>query len=278
MTGSLSPTAVAAYERDGILFPIRVMSEAEAAEATGQLEAIEAREGGKIGKRTNQKPHILLPALNRLIRNPTILDAVESILGPNLLCWGSGFFTKNVDDGAFITWHQDSTYWGLSSADVISAWVAFTPSTPESGCMRVVPGTQTSDQVLHRDTFAEGNLLSRGQEIAVEVDENQAVDVVLRPGEMSLHHVRLFHGSGPNRSRHRRIGYVIRYIPTSVRQIGPRTTASLVRGTDEYDHFDLEPVPQSESDAAAVAFHANAIDRMNAVLYAGAAKKREHVR
>ena len=222
MTGSLSPTAGATYQRDGILFPLRVISEAEAAEATRQLEAIEAREGGKLGKRTNQKPHILVPALNRLVRNPTILDAVESILGPNLLCWGSGFFTKNVDDGAFNSWHQDSTYWGLSSADVVTAWVAFTPSTPESGCMRVIPGTQNADQVPHRDTFAEANLLSRGQEIAVEVDENQAIDVVLRPGEMSLHHVRIFHGSGQNRSRHRRIGFAIRYIPTSIRQLAPR--------------------------------------------------------
>jgi ectoine hydroxylase-related dioxygenase (phytanoyl-CoA dioxygenase family) len=272
MTGSLDPTAVATYHRDGVLFPIRAMSETEAARATRELEALEAREGGKLSKSTNQKPHILLPSLNRLIREPAILDAVESILGPNLLCWGSGFFIKNVGDGAFISWHQDSTYWGLSSADVVTAWVAFTPSTPEAGCMRVIPGTQTADQVPHRDTFAEGNLLSRGQEIAVEVDENQAIDVVLRPGEMSLHHVRIFHGSGQNHSRHRRIGFAVRYIPISLRQLGPRTTASLVRGVDEYGHFDLEPVPRSDFDPAAVAYHADAVGRLNTVLYAGAAQ------
>jgi ectoine hydroxylase-related dioxygenase (phytanoyl-CoA dioxygenase family) len=271
MTGSLDPTSVAAYQRDGILFPIRAMSEAEAARATRELETLEAREGGRLSRNTNQKSHILLPSLNRLIRDPAILDAVESILGPNLLCWGSGFFIKNVDDRAFISWHQDSTYWGLSSADVVTAWVAFTPSTPESGCMRVIPGTQTADQVAHRDTFAEGNLLSRGQEIAVAVDENQAVDVVLQPGEMSLHHVRIFHGSGQNHSRHRRIGFAIRYIPTSLSQLGARTTASLVRGSDEYGHFDLEPIPRSDFDPDAVAFHADAVGRLNTVLYAGAA-------
>jgi ectoine hydroxylase-related dioxygenase (phytanoyl-CoA dioxygenase family) len=272
MTGTLSPSALAAYRREGILFPLRVLSESEVAEAVRELEIMEDREGGRLSKRTNQKPHILLPALNRLIRKPKILDGVESILGPNLLCWGSGFFTKNVNDAAFISWHQDSTYWGLSSADVVSAWVALTPSTPESGCMRIIPGTHTSEQIPHRDTFAEGNLLSRGQEIAVEVDEAVAIDVILRPGEMSLHHVRIFHGSGRNHSRNRRIGFVIRYIPTSISQLGPRTTASLVRGTDEYGHFDLEPVPKSAFDAAAVAFHADAIDRMNTVLYAGAAQ------
>src|SRR4029077_19544658 len=104
-------------------------------------------------------------------------------------------------------WHQDSTYWGLSTPDVVTAWVAFTPSTVESGCMRVIPGSHLVDQLPHRDTFARHNLLSRGQEVAVEVDETKAQDVVLQPGEMSIHHVRLVHGSNVNRSSHRRIGY-----------------------------------------------------------------------
>ena len=131
------------------------------------------------------------------------------------------------------------------------------------------------DQVPHRDTFDEANLLTRGQEIAVEVDRSKAVNVVLQPGEMSLHHVRLFHGSDENRSGGRRIGYAIRYIPTRLRQLGGvRTTATLVRGEDRYGHFDPEPIPTSEFAPEAVAFHAATIDRTNDVLYAGAAKKR----
>ena len=141
MSGSLDPTAVATYHRDGILFPLRAMSEAEAAGSTRELEALEAPRRRQARARAPTRSPCA--SLNRLIRNPTILDAVERILGPNLLCWGSGFFIRNVDDNAFISWHQDSTYWGLSSADVITAWIAFTPSTPRSGCMRVVPGTQT---------------------------------------------------------------------------------------------------------------------------------------
>ena len=271
MAGSLSAEQVAAYERDGILFPIRVMSEDRAAQAVRDLEVMEARWDGRIPKRRNQKLHMLAPWLNDIVRSPAVLDAVESLIGPDIICWNGGFFTKGAGDGSFISWHQDSTYWGLSHPDVVTAWIAFTPSTPESGCMQVIPGTQTADQVAHRDTFAAGNLLSRGQEIAVEVDRTKAVDVVLRPGEMSLHHVRIFHGSDANKAPHRRIGYAIRYIPTYVKQVsGPRTSAFLVRGTDRYGHFDDEPIPTGDYTPEAVAAYEDALDRLDKVLYAGA--------
>jgi len=271
MAGSLSAEQAAAYGRDGILFPIRVMSEEDAATAMQRLAVMEARWGGKIPKRSNQKLHMLTPWLHDMVCNKAVLDAVESLIGPDIICWNGGFFTKNAGDGAFISWHQDSTYWGLSHPDVVTAWIAFTPSTPESGCMQVVPGTHTADQVEHRDTFAPGNLLSRGQEIAVEVDRAQAVDVVLRAGEMSLHHVRIFHGSEANRAAHRRIGYAVRYIPTYVRQTsGPRTSAFLVRGTDRFGHFDDEPVPVADYAPEAVAAYEDALDRLDRVLYAGA--------
>lgn len=272
MTASLSARRIAGYRRDGILFPLPVMSEAEAGAALHRLATAEAREGGRLGRRSNQRPHLLLPWLNDLVRHPAILDAVEGLIGPDILCWYSGFFAKSPGDGTYTSWHQDSTYWGLSSPDVVTAWVALTPSTPESGCMQVIPGTHVQDQVPHRERFDEANMLNRGQEIAVEVDRARAVDVVLRPGEMSLHHVRLFHGSEPNRSPHRRVGYAIRYIPTYVSQTGVRTTASLVRGIDRFGHFDPEPVPAADFDPATVAFHAESLDRVNAVLYAGADK------
>ncbi len=139
--------------------------------------------------------------------------------------------------------------------------------------MRVVPGTHKRDQVAHRDTFAAENLLSRGQEIAVDVNEEDAVDVVLQPGQMSLHHVRLFHGSEPNRADHPRIGYAIRYIPTYIRQTaGVRDSATLVRGKDEFGNFDPEPTPRTDFDPECVAFHAQMLDRAAQILYAGAAQ------
>lgn len=264
MTGHLTSDQVAAFHRDGIVFPIRVMSEVEAANALRQLEALEAQEGGKLSTATNQKIHILVPSFTDLVRHPAILDATESILGPNILCWGSGFFAKNPNDAKYISWHQDSTYWDLSSSDVLTAWLALTPSTPENGCLQVIPGSHLLDQMPHRDTFAAGNLLSRGQEIAVAVDRSKALDVVLRPGEMSLHHVRIFHGSEPNRGRDRRVGYSIRYIPTYVRQTAGRTTALLVRGFDTHHHFEPEPIPRVAFEPAAVAFHKHALNMLSA--------------
>ncbi len=202
-----------------------------------------------------------------------MLDPVEDILGPDILCWASGFFWKQARDPAFISWHQDSTYWGLSHADIVTAWIAFTPSTVESGCMQVVPGTHEREQVAHKDTFAENNLLSRGQEIAVEVDQKDVVNVVLEPGEMSLHHVRLFHGSEPNRADHPRIGFAVRYIPTYIRQTaGVRDSATLVRGKDTFGNFDPEPRPETDFDPRCVAFHKAMLDNAEKILYAGAEK------
>ena len=167
-----------------------------------------------------------------------MLDAVEQVIGPNILVWGSSFFIKEPQNPSFVSWHQDSTYWGLEPADIVTAWVALSESIHENGAMRVIPGSHKLDQAPHRDTFAADNLLSRGQEIMVEVDESKAVELRLQPGEMSLHHVRLIHGSEPNPSTKRRIGFAIRYVPTYVRQAaGLRDSATLVRGVDRVPPF-----------------------------------------
>ena len=172
-----------------------------------------------------------------------------------------------------MSWHQDSTYWGLDPDDVITAWVAFSQSNLESGCMKVIPGTHAGTQIPHVDTFHKDNLLSRGQEIAVKVDESKAVDLILKPGEMSLHHIKLVHGSAANNGPDRRIGFAIRYIPTYVRQTKVRDSATLVRGTDTYHHFDLEPRPKHDIDEAALAAHKDAVGRQITALYQGTDKK-----
>ncbi len=149
------------------------------------------------------RSHVLFSWIDEMIRHPKILDAVEDLLGPDILCWNTSFFIKEARDPGFVSWHQDATYWGLSSSDVATAWVAMSPANKVSGCMKFVAGTHLK-QVEHEDTFDKNNLLTRGQEIAVEVDEAQAVHVELKPGQASLHHVLLFHGSEPNRSDERR--------------------------------------------------------------------------
>jgi len=268
----LSPEAVAHYRRDGYHFPIDILNPDEAAGYRERLEAQEAKLGGPMRGELRHKPHLLFTWLNDLVRHPRILDAVEDVLGPNLLCWSSSFFIKEPHDPGYVSWHQDATYWGLSSPDVTTVWIAFTPANEVNGCMKFVAGTQAAP-VAHRDTFHKDNLLTRGQEIAVEVDEAKAVPVELRPGQASLHHVMLHHGSAPNRSEDRRIGFAIRYIPTYVRQIaGAQDSATLVRGTDAYGHFEHEQAPDADMSAAAVAQHKAVTERQVKVLYRGTDK------
>ena len=265
----LSAAAVDQYRRDGYYCPIRVLSREEAARCRERLESVERDLGGPLRGVYRIKPHLLFTWLADLVRHPAVLDAVEDVLGPDILCWNSSFFTKEAASPGYVSWHQDATYWGLSEPDVVTAWVAFTESTPRNGNMQVIPGSHRS-QAAHVDTFHPDNLLSRGQEIAVEVDEGQAADIILEPGEMSLHHVLIVHGSRPNTSADRRIGYAIRYIPTRVRQVaGPRDSATLVRGRDAFGHFDLEPAPAADLDPEALALHADISDRQAQILYRG---------
>jgi non-haem Fe2+, alpha-ketoglutarate-dependent halogenase len=266
MPPTLASARVDAYRQQGILYPLRALPSGEAAALHARYEA----QAAFIKGRNNQKPHLLFTWLDALVRDPRIVDAVESLLGPNLFCWSAQFFAKPAGDAAYVSWHQDATYWGLSTPDVATAWVALTPSTRESGCMQVVPGTHRA-QVPHEDHFDDANLLSRGQEVAVEVDPATVVNVELQPGEMSLHHVLLFHGSEPNRSAWPRIGFAIRYVPTHVRQLSPiRDSALLVRGHDEFGHFEHEKSPESDLHPDAVARHGAVIDRQLSILYAGA--------
>jgi non-haem Fe2+, alpha-ketoglutarate-dependent halogenase len=265
----LSSAAVDRYHRDGFLFPIPVLSSAEALALRRRVEAVEAAHGGELRGELRQLPHLLFPWLTDLIRHPTILDTVEDILGPNLLVWATSFFTKDAGSPAFVSWHQDATYWGLSEPDVLTAWVAFTDATVENGAMRMIPGSH-GEQLGHRDTFAPENLLSRGQEIEVDVDEARGVDILLRAGEMSLHHVRMVHGSPANRSDDRRIGFAIRYIPTHVKQLtGEDDYAMLVRGVDEHHHFLPEHAPTSDLAPEARAHHAEVVGRVGKILYRG---------
>jgi phytanoyl-CoA dioxygenase PhyH len=272
MGGRLSRSAVEQYERDGYHFPVRVLSDEEAREHRGRLERVERDLGGPLRGVYRVKPHLLFTWLADLVRRPAVLDAVEGVIGPHILCWNTSFFTKEARSPGFVSWHQDATYWGLSEPDVVTAWVAFTESTPANGNMRVIPGSHRTP-LAHADTFHPDNLLSRGQEITVEVDEARAADITLQPGQMSLHHVLIVHGSGANPSDDRRIGFAIRYIPTRVRQVaGPRDSATLVRGEDAFGHFELEPRPESDLDPAMLALHAEISERQVKILYRGTAR------
>ncbi|MEO8740093.1 MAG: phytanoyl-CoA dioxygenase family protein [Casimicrobiaceae bacterium] len=265
----LTQSQIDTFWRDGCVFPIRVMTNAQALEIRARLEAFEKMTGGPLKGDLRHKSHLLFPWLNDVVRDSNIVDAIEDLYGPNLLCWSTNFFIKEAANPAFVSWHQDSTYWGLNKPDVVTAWVALTSSNTANGAMGFIPGTHTADQIPHRDTFAKDNLLTRGQEVAVDVDTSSAVTIELEPGEISLHHVRLVHGSPANPSNDRRIGFAIRYIPTSVAQVAGRDSATLVRGSDEFHHFDLEPRPITDMDPEFVALHKEITERNAQILYRG---------
>lgn len=269
----LPAAAIAQYRDAGWYAPLNVLASDEALALRARLEAHERANGGPLAGAMRHKCHLLFTWLWDLVHDPRIVDAVQDVLGPNLLCWSSSFFIKEAHDPGFVSWHQDATYWGLSSPEVMTVWLALSPSTIEAGAMQVVPGTHRR-QFAHRDTFNEHNLLTRGQEVEVAVDPRDAVPLVLAPGQASLHHVLLVHGSEPNRSDDRRIGLALRYIPTHVRQVaGARDSATLVRGVDTYRHFDHEQAPESDLSPAAVARHAAITAAQAATLYRGTDKQ-----
>lgn len=258
------------YEADGFCHPVRALSLAEAAEYRRRFEAYEAANGGWYDLSKGQKLYLLQTWAAELSSHETVLDAVEDILGPDLFCWGLSLFVKDAQDPGFVTWHQDSTYWGLDKLDVVTAWIALSPATRVSGCMKMLPGSQRFDQLPHHDTLAKDNLLTRGQEIDVAVDDADARYIELQPGEVSLHHVRTVHASAPNRSDDRRIGVAIRYIAPHVRQVnGEKDCAWLVRGDDRFGNFVHETPPVADMDPAALAEHKRIMELRQAVLFKG---------
>lgn len=268
----LSAEEVAAYHDRGYHFPIDVLSQSEVADFRRKLEDYETSSGGPIKGEMRHRSHVLFTWINDLIRHPKVLDVVEDVLGPDILCWNTSFFIKEARDPGFVSWHQDATYWGLDSPDVTTVWIAISPANSVSGCMKFVAGTH-KQQVRHEDTFDQNNLLTRGQEIAVKVDEANAVLAELKPGQASLHHVLLFHGSEPNRSDDRRIGFAIRYVPTRLKQaVGQRDWATLVRGVDTYKHFQAEHVPKRDLEPDALAFHKAVTEEQVRVLYRGTSR------
>ncbi len=254
----LTDEQVQRYETDGYVYPFRALGDADAQALRARIEAFETEYECEAQQALVFKAHLPFRWLSDIITHPRILDAVEDVLGPNLLCWGSSFFQKNAHDPRFVSWHQDTYYYGLEPPETLTVWLSVTHSNLESGCVRVIPGSHQSREVVPFDNVThEDNLLARGQTI-VGVDEAAAVSMILKPGEFSMHHEAVVHGSEPNRSNDRRIGLSIHYIPTHVQRVkynrpGVRPRAALVRGIDEYGYWEHEALPDTDFDPARLA-------------------------
>ena len=265
MPSSLSPEQVARYQQDGYLFPVDCLTPQEVRHYRAKLEAFEREQGDTFGRLPNlvrSKSHLLFTWMDELVRHPKVLDAVESLIGPNILIYHLTSWLKEPNEPSHVSWHQDGTYFGLEPYEQITAWIALSDATPEMGCIKIIPGSQVIGQRPHKDTATPGNLLSRGQTIDHKMDYTKYVMMPLQAGQISLHHTHIVHSSERNQTNERRIGIGVSYIPTRCRLVNDaRVSAALVRGTDEYGHFDPEPRPQADYDAAAIAAHARAVDQ-----------------
>ncbi|MEC3860188.1 phytanoyl-CoA dioxygenase family protein [Mesobacterium sp. TK19101] len=267
---------LASYRRDGFVSGLPVFDPSDVTRIRGAIEQLEAHHAdGAGGHALNQffrvNGQLVIPLLADLARTPAILDVVEQVLGPDLLVWSVELFIKEAGSAKTVSWHQDITYWGMGETDdEVTAWVALSDVSVQAGCMRFLPGSHAGGIVPHADTFAPDNLLSRGQEIA-HVDETQAVFGPLRPGELSLHHGRCFHASGPNRSSDRRIGLAIRYVTPGVRDGLPgRDYAMLVRGQDRHQGWTPVAGARALFHPADLALYDQVLSDQSATLSAGA--------
>lgn len=260
MPKRLSEAQVAQYRDQGYTFPVDVFTPQEVARYRASLEEFEAEQGRSLWGAQKSKCYLLFDWAHEMITHSNVLDAVEDVIGPDILAFYSTAWFKEPGAPHFVSWHQDATYFGLEPAEQVTAWMALSPSTPESGCVSVLPATHKDGLLDCHNDPEDTNLLTSGQNVDLEIDFSRTVDMVLSPGQMSLHHTHAVHGSNPNRSTERRLGLCVHYIPTSVCQVGDcHSTALLVRGVDSYGNFALETPPQGNADSAAVAAHAEAL-------------------
>ena len=263
----LKPEQRQAYRQNGFLFPVDVMSADEAEVHVQRLDAFED-EHGPMHYRV--KPYLIFTSANEIATHPALLDAVESVLGPDILLWDSSYIIKEANSEGFISWHQDLTYWGLameSDDDLVSVWVALTPATQQNGAMRFVRSSHRDGRYVHEDTFDADNLLHRGQAIPDEFDASEIAPMQLQAGQASLHHGWAVHCSGPNASDARRVGIVMNFAKPTVRQIvGDHESATLVRGRDIHGNFRSEPVCETDMAPKNLAFQLE-VERMKRDVY-----------
>ncbi len=254
MENAITPDAIAAFRDDGYYAPLRLF---ERSEADGHLESytqFQKKAVEILGQEQRFKTHLLAGWLAGVLRDPRILDVVENLIGPDILCWSTAFFAKSANSTGYVGYHQDAAINFVEPHDdIIHLWLALKPTTKENGCLRVLPRSHLG-VVLPLSPSDDGeNMLLEGTQAMLEAKEVEFVDLLLGAGEASLHHHRMVHGSGPNRSDDQRLGVSITYMPTTARNSKRSDSATLVRGSDHFGNFVLEPAPDADFSSAAIA-------------------------
>ena len=273
----LTKEQIEQYHDQGFISPIRVISEQEALSIKNELEQVEAEFPEEINAENRNNLHLSFAFLDKLAHNKIIVDAIEDLIGPNISLWASVMFIKEPSSKHYVSWHQDATYMGLDSMNFPTPWIALSPSNKETGCMTMISGSHKLKIQEHEDTFAENNILTRGQVIQ-NVDESRAVDLILEPGEMSIHHGAVIHGSQPNKVNQRRIGFSLQsYMPNDVSQVVGRNIWTHVRGQKREDKDGLMlDRPRFNMDPTTVAQRKLANDNLSSILYKGSKEKRNY--
>ena len=265
----LSEAQRQAYERDGFVFPVDVLSASEVYAHRQELEAWEQARGAAIDFPEKSKSYLLFNWADQLVHHPRILDAVEDLIGPDILVYHSTLFLKEAHTPAFVRWHQDSTYFYLQPHLHVTAWVALSEASVQAGCMQALPGSHRWGAFEHDDKPEPMNMIRRGQGISSRFDQAQGQFMPVGAGQMSLHHTDLVHASGGNDSDDRRIGYAISYIPAHVRPVGAvRPSALCVRGRS-HGHFVEEERLREPLSSQAQDSHSRALALFRSLQDAG---------
>ena len=272
----LTPLQIDQFNEQGFIAPVAVISVAEAAEYEQRLRAAEAEYPEQLNAENRNNAHLAFKFLDELAHHPMILDAVEDLIGTDFSLWGSVLFIKEPQSSHFVSWHQDATYMGIAPHDYVTAWIALTESNRETGCMSMIPGSHRNSIEPHLETFHEDNILTRGQQIE-GVDESSAVDLILRPGQMSLHHAKVIHGSQRNRSQLRRVGFALQsYMPAGARQTLGDNYWQSMRGNCAQPDFVYLNRPRYDMDPEGVSEREKANRNWADILYQGAPRKRAY--
>ena len=242
MTG-LTTNQLNHYKDKGYISPVNALTSSEAKEIRDEIEKIENKWLGALEGINRNYIHLISPIFNKICLNKNILDAVQSIIGKNILICGTTLFIKNPNEKGFVSYHQDAKYIGLEPHNWVTVWLAVTDTNEHNGCMRMLPGSHKENLKSHEQKFDDNNLLTRGQTIK-GVPLNKTEPVILKAGQVSLHHPLVVHGSGLNKSNDRRIGFVIQsYIGTNVNQVIGKMFVQKARGEDQYKFHEYSKIP-----------------------------------
>jgi chlorinating enzyme len=244
----MRPDQIEAYRRDGFVFPIEIFSRSEVEGFRGAFESLIETSREYSPKRFDRL-HLFFDWAYQVVTHDALLDVVEGILGKDILVYGTLVLAKQPHDLRYASWHQDSFYSGLHLTPSTTAWIALTPSHEGNGCMRVIPGSHKLGSLEHENVADDPHMLNRrGERVKTDVNESEAVDVVLKPGEISLHESTLIHGSTQNKSDEPRIGFIVRFVTSRMRN--PNTRLMRVRGDGDCSHLDLAEKPVMSSEEA----------------------------